>query len=85
MINLEQIERDINELPEEAQTLLIDFIELLKKRYSLSATQDNEQKKTLYDKFKDSGLIGFCAVEEDLSTTYKQAIADTLDSKYDYR
>ncbi len=36
MINLEQIQQDINQLPEEAQNLLIDFIELLKKRYSLA-------------------------------------------------
>ena len=27
MINLEQIQQDINQLPEEAQNLLIDFIE----------------------------------------------------------
>ncbi|WP_347178947.1 hypothetical protein [Roseofilum casamattae] len=35
MLNLEQIQTDINQLPEEAQTLLLDFIELLKKRYSM--------------------------------------------------
>jgi hypothetical protein len=31
MINLEQIQQDINQLPEEARDLLIDFIQLLKK------------------------------------------------------
>jgi len=35
MINLEKIQHDISELPEEAQTLVIDFIESLKKRYSV--------------------------------------------------
>jgi len=35
MINLEKIHHDISELPEEAQTLVIDFIESLKKRYSV--------------------------------------------------
>lgn len=33
MIKIEQIQQDIDNLPEEAQLLLIDFIELLKKRY----------------------------------------------------
>jgi len=41
MINLEQIQQDINQLPEEAQNLLIDFIELLKKRYSLAKTESD--------------------------------------------
>lgn len=31
MINIEQLQRDLDELPEEAQELLIDFVELLKK------------------------------------------------------
>ncbi len=34
MIHIEEIQKDINELPEEAQALLLDFIDLLKKRYS---------------------------------------------------
>ncbi|EAZ91684.1 DUF2281 domain-containing protein [Crocosphaera chwakensis] len=85
MINLEQIQHDISELPEEAQTLVIDFIELLKKRYSIAKTQETKVEQTIYDKFEQSGLIGFCSVEEDLSTTYKKVLADTLDTKYDNR
>lgn len=34
MIKIEKIQQDINNLPQEAQLLLIDFIELLKKRYA---------------------------------------------------
>lgn len=30
----EQIQKEIEQLPEEAQNLLIDFLEILKKRYS---------------------------------------------------
>jgi len=33
MINIKEIETDIENLPEEAQLLLIDFLEILKKRY----------------------------------------------------
>ena len=38
MIALEQLNQEINKLPEEAQLLLIDFIELLKKRYNQAET-----------------------------------------------
>jgi hypothetical protein len=34
MIKIEQINQEINALPEEAQLLLIDFTQVLKKRYS---------------------------------------------------
>lgn len=33
VIKIEEISRDIDTLPEEAQILLLDFIQLLKKRY----------------------------------------------------
>ena len=37
IIVLEQIQKDIENLPEDAQYLLIDFLEILKKRYSKTA------------------------------------------------
>lgn len=40
MIKIEQINQEINALPEEAQLLLIDFIQLLKRRYSQSETKN---------------------------------------------
>ncbi|MDJ0843995.1 TIGR04255 family protein [Crocosphaera sp.] len=52
------------------------------------AISKNEQKKkepTLYDKFMESGLIGCCSLDEDLSTTYKQVLSDNLESKYDQK
>ncbi|GBF79759.1 hypothetical protein [Aphanothece sacrum] len=51
---------------------------------AISENKNNQQEKTLYDKFEESGLIGFCSVEEDLSTTYKQVLSDTLNAKYDH-
>ncbi|MGB5596664.1 MAG: hypothetical protein WBM62_21875 [Crocosphaera sp.] len=47
MINIEQLQRDLDELPEEAQELLIDFVELLKKRYSSFNQQETSQNLTL--------------------------------------
>ena len=38
MIALEQLHQEINKLPQEAQLLLIDFIQLLKKRYNQAET-----------------------------------------------
>ncbi|WP_347179064.1 DUF2281 domain-containing protein [Roseofilum casamattae] len=91
MLDLEQIQTDINELPEEAQTLLLDFIELLKKRYSIpekrainSGKVPNHQLSTL-DILKASELIGCISSEPNLSTDYKSVVRDKLDSKYDNR
>ncbi|TVU52402.1 MAG: DUF2281 domain-containing protein [Arthrospira sp. PLM2.Bin9] len=91
MIYIEQIQKDINELPEEAQALLLDFIDLLKKRYSTPEKQTvnsnqtpNHQLSTL-DILNEYGLIGCISAEPDLSTNYKSVIQEKLDSKYDYR
>jgi hypothetical protein len=40
MISIEQIQNDIQTLPPEAQDLLIDFIQLLKKRYPGTKTEN---------------------------------------------
>ncbi|MEA5599637.1 DUF2281 domain-containing protein [Nostoc sp. UHCC 0252] len=71
LIKFEEICRDIDILPEEAQILLFDFIQLAKKRYPQSESENHSQEKSLYDKFDEIGLIGCCSVEENLSTTYK--------------
>jgi hypothetical protein len=91
MINLEQIQHDISELPEEAQTLVIDFIESLKERYSVAEKQEvkstlpiDNQSSTL-DILKESGLIGCISAESDLSINYKSILKEGLDSKYDNR
>ncbi|CCQ52420.1 hypothetical protein WH8501_26750 [Crocosphaera watsonii WH 8501] len=52
---------------------------------AISENEQKTQEPTLYDKFMESGLIGCCSVEEDLSTTYKQVLSDSLESKYDQR
>jgi len=42
MISLEQIQNDIQTLPPEAQDLLIDFIQILKKRYPETKTENTD-------------------------------------------
>ncbi len=85
MSNLEQMQKDIQDLPEEAQTLLMDFIEILKKRYSRNAQPEAPLEKSPYQRFKESGFIGCVSVEENLSTTYKSALAESWGAKYDHR
>jgi hypothetical protein len=85
MLTLEQIQQDIQDLPEEAQSLLIDFIEILKKRYPKPTPKNQSQEKSLYKKFDEIGLIGCVSTEENLSTTYKQVLREGLNAKYDHR
>ena len=80
MSSLEQIQADIQNLPEEAQALLVDFIEVLKRRY---AKHESDSLQNPYERFKASGFIGCASVEEDLSTTYKQVLADEWGKKHD--
>ncbi|MEI6429909.1 MAG: hypothetical protein WCO45_16230 [Pseudanabaena sp. ELA607] len=47
--------------------------------------QPTPQLKSTYQKFVESGLIGCVEVEEDLSTTYKQVLAEGWAKKYDHR
>jgi hypothetical protein len=85
MIALEKLQKDIQELPEEAQNLLTDFIEILKKRYPKPGSSEEATEKSPYQKFKESGFIGYVSVEEGLSTTYKQVLSEKLSNKYDHR
>ena len=79
---MEQIQKDIHKLPEEAQTLLMEFIDSLKKRYSLAEKQQvKSQPPVTLDILKESGLIGCISAESDLSTNYKSVIREELNGK----
>jgi hypothetical protein len=62
---------------------VLDFIDFIRDR---AQTQTNlkPQAKSTYQKFVESGLIGCVEVEEDLSTTYKQVLAEGWAKKYDH-
>lgn len=83
-VEFEQIYRDFETLPKEARTLVFDLIQLLKKSYSKSPVENENKEKSIYEKFDEIGLIGCCSVEENLSTTYKKVLTDTLGTKYDH-
>ena len=86
MIKIEQIQKDIDNLPEEAQLLLIDFIALLKKRYSLNTKQEITSSTNLDNPAEDwSDFIGCIEAEPDLSRNYKTYLKQTLDEKYNNR
>lgn len=85
MPSLEQLQQDIQSLPEEAQMLLVDFIEILKKRYSKPDNQAPNSEMSPYQQFQASGFIGCVSVEEDLSTTYKQVLSEKWGAKHDHR
>lgn len=83
MINLEQIQHDISELPEEAQILATDFIESLKKRYSVGEKQEITSDINLNNKAEDwANFIGCIEAESDLSKNYKTYLTQKLDDKY---
>ena len=66
MPNLNTIQQDIAELTPEAQHIVIDFIEILKRRYSSKPTQE----QIIIDKIRE------------LSTFQKQEILDFIDFIY---
>ena len=45
----------------------------------------HQHKKTPFEILEDSGFIGCCSVESDLSMNYKQVLAEELEAKYDHR
>lgn len=85
IIVLEQIQKDIENLPEDAQYLLIDFLEILKKRYSKTEPKSNlsaPEPETAEDDWSD--LIGSIEAEPDLSRNYKNYLNQELGGKYDH-
>jgi ABC-type uncharacterized transport system auxiliary subunit len=75
MTPIEQIQQDIQTLSPEALNLLAQFIQLLKKTFSTSQTPQTAQKN-IYEQFENSGLIGCMSAEENLSTNYKEILAE---------
>jgi hypothetical protein len=85
MIQMARLQQDIDALPEEAQRLLVDFVALLKQRYDAAGAAVPPGHGSNFEQFEQSGLIGCCDVEADLSVDYKSVLAESLASKYDHR
>jgi hypothetical protein len=52
VIQMSQLQRDIEALPEEAQSLLVDFVDLLKRRYSQPGAESQTVEKSNFEKFE---------------------------------
>jgi predicted metal-dependent hydrolase len=61
-----------------------DLIEILKKAIDLYYKTLQIPQKTPLQILEESGFIGCCSVESDLSTTYKSVLTEKLNKKYDY-
>jgi hypothetical protein len=75
-MNLNTIQQDIAELPPEAQQIVLDLVDRLKKRY----VTDLPEATTDWSDF-----IGCLEAESDLSRNYKTYLSRELGKKYDHR
>ncbi|MBC6429467.1 DUF2281 domain-containing protein [Nostoc sp. HG1] len=79
LIKFEEIYRDIDTLPEEVQILLLDFIQLLKKRYPQAESEDNSQEKSLYEHPLDTFMERLGPWEDE--RTAEEIVKDIYDSR----
>ena len=78
MQQLQQIHQDIDSLPNEAQELLFDFVQILKKRYLVSAQNLSStiQKDVLQDP-----LVGLFAGSPNLAMQAEEILEAEITSK----
>ncbi len=79
-MNLDTIQQEIAALPPNAQQIIFDLVEVLKKRYFIERKQCSE---TLTEDWSD--FIGCVEAEPDLSRNYKIYLNQELEEKYDHR
>ena len=82
MLLTEQIKENIKKLPEEAQFLLLEYIQELQDKYRSAQKYD---EPSIYEQFQESGLIGCFEDDAEVSTNYKQILTESLEQKYGYR
>lgn len=83
MTTLQQIQQDIQTLSQDALDLVAQFIQLLKKRRSEPSESSPAIEASPPPNTADwSDLIGCISAEENLSTTYKQVLAEGWAQKY---
>jgi hypothetical protein len=79
-MRLDNIQKDIAALPPDAQQIIFDLVDSLKKNY-FPAFQETPQS-TIQDW---SDFIGCIEAEPDLSKNYKAYLSNELDEKYSHR
>ncbi len=80
ILKLDNIQKEIADLPPDAQQIIFDLVDILKKRYF-----PNPQKvpQTTVNDWSD--FIGCMDAESDLSRNYKTYLNNELDEKYSNR
>lgn len=79
MINLDTLQQDIASLPLDAQQIIVELVDVLKKRYL-----QNQQEITEHTTQDWSDFIGCIEAESDLSKNYKTYLDTELMQKYDH-
>jgi len=72
-MNLDTIQQDIASLPPDAQQIIVELVEVLKKRYL-----QNQQKSSENSLQDWSDFIGCIEAETDLSKNHKNYLADLV-------
>ena len=86
MMNIDTIEQEVAALPPDAQQIIFDLVDVLKKRYLSTRQEAPESNQNQADNIQDwSDFIGCVAAEPDLSRNYKTYSIEQLDEKYDNR
>jgi len=84
MQQLKQIHQDIDSLPKEAQGLLFDFVQILKKRYLVSTQNlsSNIQEDSSQDQGETSDpLVGLFAGSPNLAMQSEEILAAEITAK----
>lgn len=85
MTNLNTIQQDIANLSPHTQKIIFDLVELLKNQSPPTPTHPQKSPKSNYEALKALGLIGFMTDDDqNLSTNYKQVLAEGWGQKYDH-
>lgn len=77
MLKLDTIQKEIAALPPDAQQIIFDLVDILKKRYLPNPQIISE---TIINDWSD--FIGCMDAESDLSINYKIYLSNELDEKY---
>ena len=78
-MNLDTIQQDIASLPPDAQQIIVELVEVIKKRYLLNQHKSSENSLPDWSDF-----IGCIEAETDLSKNYKNYLDRELNQKYDH-
>ena len=84
-IKTELTEADANKIAFIQQQTQQDIDEILKSAIEMYYQNLQASQKSPLQILEETGFIGCCSVENDLSTTYKSVLAEELEKKYDPR